>query len=200
MLMSTPDVPASADALKTILAVVNAGWWTRVDFWIGSILGVGGAIISAFGLYYAVHAFREAKRAAEAAHAAARSVKIQTVTMELQEVAQKLSGLPADIRFVAARVLLTEANHRVRRHTAPFKDDPRFKESITQLRAGLSAAWNALDGVRPTDPSKEVPYAVFNAIDNSISQLTMLIADLLGLMETESLALGEDDVEPAAGG
>lgn len=187
--MSNPDTPpVPAEMLKSILDIVNAPFWHRGEFWIGTILG-------ALGLTFSVLAFIQAKRAATAAHAAARSVKIQTVTMELQEVSQRLSGIAFDIGFVSARLLLTEASSRIRRHTAPFRNDARFREAIAELRGALPTAWNALNGVRPTDPSKESAAAntVFNAIDSSFSQLVELISELLGLMETETLALGEDN-------
>lgn len=90
--MGTPDVPVPGDALKRILDAVQAGSWTGLDFWIG----VAGAIISAVGLYYSIHAFREAKRAA---HAAARAVHIHNAASELQEASHKLSGLEANIPF-----------------------------------------------------------------------------------------------------
>jgi hypothetical protein len=184
-------------ALQHIASGLDAGFWTRGEFWIGLLLGLGGIVVSAFGLRYSIKAFREASIAATAARAAARSVKIQSVTPELHEVAQKLGAIDFAIDFITARVVLLEATSRLTRYTMPFKDDPRFSETIAALRNAARDAWTVLDGVRPSDPAKPVPNAVFNGIDGSFSQLVQLISELLGLMETETPALGDDDVDDA---
>jgi hypothetical protein len=187
--MNSPD----AETLKAILDTVRAPFWAKFDFWWGTVIGV-------LGLGFSAAAFVQARRAAREASKAARSVKIQTVTMELQEVWQKLSGIRFNIGFETARMVLTEASSRIRRHTIPFQQDSHFRDTITEIRTALRAAWTALDGVRPNDPSKEVPNAVFNAIDSSFSRLVELISDLLGLMETETLAFGDDDDDHAPRG
>lgn len=188
--MGTPDVATSADTLRNILAALYTGWWTRPDFWIATIIGVAGLIFS-------ILAFVQARKAATAARAAARSVKIQTVTMELQEVHQMLDAIEPQISYAEARKLLSSVNYRVRRHTTPFINTSEFKETISRLRDGLAAATSALEGVRPSDPETAIkaPNAVYYAIVSSFSQLSGLIADLLGLMESETLDIGEGDAD-----
>jgi hypothetical protein len=61
----------------------------------------------------------------------------------------------------------------------------------------LQTAQASLKAVRPTDPSKEAeaPSAVYNAVEENFATINNLVADLLGLLEKETLNLGENDAK-----
>ena len=193
--MSTPAVPVPVETLQGILNAVQTAAWAKPE--IATIIGVVGIVVSGFGLGFSIAAWRQAKRAAIAARAAGKTVKIQTTTVELMEAAQKLNRIQPGIRFDEARDLVNEVSRRARRYTAPFMNDTHLREPIAVLRTELKSAQAALKNVRPTDPSKEneAPQAVYYGIESNVTQLGDLISDLLGLMERETLDLGDEDAE-----
>jgi hypothetical protein len=176
--------------LQTLLAYAQSPFWRSPAFWISTVLGAAGLIFSFL-------AFREAKGAKKAATAAGRTVKIQTVTIELTEVALKLERIQPEIRFNAARDLLAEISRRLRRCVSPFAKEAALSEATTALLEALHAAKQSLQSVRPTDPAKEAeaPQTVYLAIEGDFTSIGDCLADLLGLFEKETLDLGDDDGE-----
>jgi hypothetical protein len=162
-------------------------FWNLPEFWIGTAL-------TSAGLIFSVRAFREAREAKRAATAAGRIVKIQTITIELTEVSQRLDRLRTDIHFNEARDMLNEVSRRLRRVISPFQKDQELEDTIVKLRAALEAAKKALNEVRPSDPSKEAdaPYVVYNAIEADLATINGLVADLLGLFEKKTINFGDE--------
>src|SRR5258706_5078498 len=116
------------------------------DFWINGVIGRGG-------LLFAVLAYLEAKQAKSAALEAGRTVKLQTITIELTEISQKLDRISPEIRFSEARDLLAEMSRRVRRAISPYANESDFREAISAVREALTAAQESLKTVRPSDPA-----------------------------------------------
>ncbi len=166
-------------------------------FWLSTMLSIGGAGVSIAGLVFSVKAFREARRAKRAATEAGRTVKLQTIAIELTEISQRLDKLKMELMFNEARDLLSEISRRLRRVVSPFAEDESFKAAITALREALKAAQDALRSVQPTDPSQEaaVPHAVYYATQEPFALINNCVADLLGLFEKQTMDLGEHDVQ-----
>lgn len=156
-------------------------FYQKWDFWISTIIGLGG-------IFFSILSFIQAKKAKEAAENATKTVKLQTVTIELTEIIQKLEKLSQDINFSNARDLLNETSRKVRRLISPFKEDSEYSEKINQLYEHLEICQNALSSVRP-DGEEIVPFTIFNALEGNFSTLNGLLADLLGLIEKRTINL-----------
>lgn len=184
----TPDFQILLDTLSELRVSANIPFWQRGDFWIG-------LIVSAAGVGFSVLAFLEARRAKTAATEAGRTVKIQTITIELTEVAQRFDRLSMDVRFSEARDLLNEASRRIRRVVSPFQNDGALQETIVSLKGALDEAKKSLNDVRPATPSDEsqTPHAVYYAIEADFATINGYLADLLGLFEKKTIDFGEDD-------
>src|SRR5262245_23235861 len=111
--------------LGQLLLVASTPFWKQPDFWIGQLVGLAGLVFSFLG-------YREAQRAKRAATAAGRTVKLQTVTIELSEISQKLEKIQPEIRFDEARDLLSESSRRLRRAVSPFAKDSTLGPVIAQ--------------------------------------------------------------------
>jgi hypothetical protein len=131
-------------------------FWRHAEFWIFLLLSLIGLGISTAGLVYSILAFKEAglakleaEQAKQAATEAGKTVKAQTVAIELGEISQKLERLQPDIRFSEARELLNEVSRKIRRAISPFAEDLALKSTIGALRQALDGAQSSLKGVRP---------------------------------------------------
>jgi len=153
----SPDIQS---ALNRILELHHP-FWKDGSFWIFLVLG-------AAGLYFSIRAFVEARGAKRAATEAGRTVKLQTITIELTEIAQKLDRIQPEIPFNEARDLLSEISRRLRRAISPFAKEVELSEAIEAARQALQAAQKSLKAVRPADPTKEAeaPNAVYYAIED----------------------------------
>src|SRR5438309_11646527 len=100
-------------ALRHVIELLQRPFWSRWDFWIFLGLGAGS-------LFASIQAFREARQARRAATLAGRTVKLQTVAIELGEILHKLEELQMGIKFDKARDLLSEVSKRTRRAVSPF--------------------------------------------------------------------------------
>ncbi|MEM9214794.1 MAG: hypothetical protein AAGD25_10650 [Cyanobacteria bacterium P01_F01_bin.150] len=116
-------------------------------------------------------------------------VKVQTVTIELSEIIQRLDVLEANISFIDARDLHNEISRRLRRLTASLKndDDTALKDTINQLLTSLEEARRSLDGVRPEQQPSRTPNVVYNAIERQFSSMSGCVADLMGLLEQRTI-------------
>lgn len=184
----TNDLQELNIMLKSLIDLAQYPFWQKLEFWISVIIGIGGLVFS-------ILAFIEAKSARRAAIEAGKIVKIQTITIDLTEISQKLDKLRTDIHFNEARDLLTEISRRLRRIVSPFQKDKELSETITALLGALSATKESLNSVRPANPEKEAdaPYAVYNAIEGDFATINNIVADLLGLFEKRSINLGDDN-------
>ncbi len=177
------------DSLKIILSNLMdekfPQFWETFEFWIFIIL----AVLSVFASF---KAFFEAKKAKKAATEAGKTVKLQTITIELSEIVQKLDILDVDIDFSSARNFLNEINRRVRRLLSPYQEDDDYKEQIIQIREILADAKKSLGEVRPIESEGKEPIAqaVYYATESYFSELSGMIAELLGLFEKRTLESG----------
>ncbi len=183
-----PDLQVLQSDVDQILRLVQVPFWRQFDFWIGITIGIGGLIFS-------ILAFLEARKAKRAATEAGRTVKLQTVTIELTEVSQKLDRIQPEIHFNEARDLLAEISRRVRRAVSPFAHDSGLSDAITAVLAALATAQSSIRKVRPSDPTKEVeaPYTVYYGIEGDFAVINNCVADLIGLFEKKTLDFGDDD-------
>lgn len=170
-------------------------FWRHPEFWIGSIIGLAGVALSFLAYRQAEAAKEEAVRATQAAMEAGRTVKLQTMSIELTEVAQKLDRLQPGVSFVLAKDLFNETSRRLRRVMAPFADHPDLHVPIEAVRTALEAAQASLKQVRPTDPGKEVeaPNSVYYGVEDDFATINNCVAELLGLVEKQAYDFGEGD-------
>jgi len=172
--------PEEAELLRRVYQVASQPFWARGDFLASFVIGL-------LGLLFSILAFVEAKGAKKAATAAGHTVKLQTITIELAEVCQRLDQLRPDVSYSEARDLLTEVSRRVHRLTAPFVKQSGLGDNIQNLRSALDIARDALASVRPTTQGEEVAGATYNAIEFPLGAIANLAADLAGLLENETI-------------
>jgi hypothetical protein len=194
-LSSRSLMPPDLQSILTRINDLHPSFWRDPSFWIAQIIGVAGLIASIMAFLEARKAFHEARSAKEAATAAGRTVKIQTVTIELTEIAQKLDRIQPDVVFNEARDLLSEIQRRLRRLVAPFATDPELEEAIGAVLQALQAAQTSLKAVRPSDPTTEAPNSVYYGTQDAFDTINNCVADLLGLFEKQTLDFGDDDAE-----
>jgi hypothetical protein len=183
-------MPSDIQSALNRIVELHHPFWKDGSFWI--FLALGGA-----GLYFSIRAFVEARGAKQAATEAGRTVKLQTITIELTEIAQKLDRIQPDVPFNEARDLLSEISRRLRRAVSPFAKESELSAAIDAVLQSLQAAQKSLKSVRPTDPAKEAeaPRAVYYAIEDDFATINNCVADLLGLFEKQTFDFGDDDAE-----
>jgi hypothetical protein len=181
------DAQSATDQIRELL---QRPFWYRLDFWIATVIGVAGLVFS-------IGAFVEARSAKRAAVAAGRTVKLQTIAIELTEVVLKLDRMQPELRFSEARDLLNDISRHLHRAIVPFVQDPKLSGAITATLEALQAAQVSLKGVRPTTPANEAetPGAVYNALGDNFTTINNLVSGLIGLFEKETSNFGEDDAE-----
>jgi hypothetical protein len=185
----TPEIQ---DVLKR-LTQLHPPFWADPGYWIALIVAIVGLVFSFLAYREAGKAFREARSAKEAATAAGRTVKIQTVTIELTEIAQKLDRIQPELVYNEARDLLSEIQRRLRRLIAPFAKDAELQDAIAAVLQALQTAQNSLKAVRPTDPRAATPNAVYYGTQDAFDTINNCVADLLGLFEKQTLDLGDNN-------
>ena len=182
------DEKRLTESLNFVLDVLQTPLWERWDFIIGTALGVVGVVLSGM-------AFWEAKKAKRAAIDAGRTVKLQTVTIDLTEISQKLDRVQPGIKYHDARDLLAELNRRIRRAAAQFSNDEMLRNAVTTLLAALTQAHESLQQVRPTAAASEseAPDAVYYGIESQFTAVNNGIADVLGQLERRVQRPGDDN-------
>ena len=172
------------DEIKTLVDGLSSAappFYQTLEFYISNIIGVAGVIFS-------ILAFIEAKKAKLAAAQAGTTVKIQTITIELTEIAQRLDKLDYNLDFTTARDLLNEVNRRLRRLIAPFQENTQFQGPSQALKSALDDAKKALDEVRPT--TMEAPTAeniVYFGMQGHFSSISAHVAEMMGLFEAQNI-------------
>jgi hypothetical protein len=91
----------SQPIVSQILQHLPPQFYADVGSWISFLVTVAG-------LTFSILAWIEAKQARKAATAAGRTVKLQTVTIELSEIGQRLDRVQPGIGFDEARDLLAD--------------------------------------------------------------------------------------------
>ncbi|MHA7811419.1 MAG: hypothetical protein ACX933_16520 [Marinobacter adhaerens] len=156
-------------------------FYKSIEFWISIAVGFASLVFSFL-------AFREAKAAKSAAYEAGRTVKIQTITIELTEIAQKLDKLDFELEFSEARDLLNEVSRRLRRLIAPFQDQDDLSEVCTLLKSALDEAKYALEEVRPGGEDNHIAdNGVYFATQGHFSNINNIVAEILGLFEKRTI-------------
>ena len=184
-----PEAQQIDKMLSSIVHCIEVPFWQKPEFWIF-------LVISVMGVVFSLLAFIEAKKAKRAATEAGRTVKIQTITIDLTEVSQKLDKLRIEIPYNEARDLLTEISRRLRRIISPFQGESDLKETLSALKTALGTAKESLNAVRPIDPShEEAPNAVYYAIESDFATINNCVADLLGLFEKKTINFGDGNAK-----
>ena len=105
------------DSLKVIcyeiVDKINIPFWRDVDFYIYTVLSIGAITLSWL-------AYKEATKAKIAAIEAGTRVKIQSITLELSEISQRLDKLDFDVDYSTARDLINGFSRKIRRMISPF--------------------------------------------------------------------------------
>lgn len=177
-----------ANATAKLQQSIDTPYWAKYDFWIFLVLTLAGLVFS-------VLAFLEAGKAKTAAKEAGRTVKIQTITIELTEISQRLDKLGMDIQFNEARDLINEVTRRLRRLVSPFRDEKEFSSTVTALIEALDIAKKSLNAVRPNvlDEENQAIHSVYYGIEGDLATINGLVADLLGLFEKRTIAAGDNN-------
>jgi hypothetical protein len=158
-------------------------YYRQPDFWISNFIGIAGLVFAAL-------AFWEAKKAKRAALAAGKTVKIQTIVIELTEIAQQIESIDQELDFPFARDLLSQSSRRLRRQLAPIQNEDDVELPVTELFQLLEAAKKALHAVRPDNAltAQELePQSVFYAMEGHFDALSSKLAELTGLLEKRTI-------------
>ncbi|CAB5112151.1 hypothetical protein D3OALGA1CA_5708 [Olavius algarvensis associated proteobacterium Delta 3] len=177
--METEDIAKVAESLQE-------PFYNDFGFWIGLVVGIASVIFSYL-------AFREARKAKQAASEAGRTVKIQTITIELTEIAQRLDKLDSNVSFSDVRDLLNEVSRRLMRLIAPFEHLDDLVDVCESLRTAFIEAKTALNEVRPKAEAEiDLPSnAVYFATQGHFSNISMLVAEITGLFEKRTIEVNE---------
>ena len=118
--------------LVNIVEMVSSSnpFYIQAKFWISTILSVAGVIFS-------IMSYREARAAKKAEFEAGKTVKLQTITIELTEIAQRLDKLDFELSSSESRDLLNEISRRLSRLIAPFQDNKHLVNSCQNLKTAL---------------------------------------------------------------
>lgn len=168
--------------VQNLAELMSRPFYSEPDFWINLLLG--GA-----GVFFSVLAFIEARRAKIAAAAAGKTVKIQTITIELSEIAQRLDKLDSQLSFSEARDLLNEVSRRLRRLIAPFQALEDLKDPCNSLKASLDAAKVALEDLLPQEGGTDQlpPNSVYFATQGHFASISGQVAEIMGLFEKRTI-------------
>lgn len=179
--MNAEDIEKISEAVSTL----TIPFYWSLDFWIATIIGIAS-------VFFSLKAFNEAKAAKTAAYEAGKTVKIQTITIELTEIAQRLDKLDFDLSFAQARDLLNEISRRLRRLIAPFQDTGDLSIPCQNLKDALEQAKQALDEVRPQGVDATLPpNTIYFATQGHFSNISSLVAEIMGLFEKRTIEVKE---------
>lgn len=170
------------DDIMLEIQKLQTPFYETFDFWIFLVIGLISLVAS-------IKAFLEARAAKKSADEAGKTVKIQTITIELNELLQKLDKLETNIEFSDARDFYTEINRKIRRLTSPFKKEPEYQEIISSVYETLDATKDSLSEVRPLDNENIVENAVYFAVEKHFSDLGGQLAELMGYFEKRTIKL-----------
>ena len=156
-------------------------FWKTGDFWIFLVL-------AALSLIASIMAWIQARKAKNAAEDAGKTVKIQTITIDLFEIIQNLDNLSMDINFKTARDLINGTNRKVIRLMTPFNKNCDYSDIIALIVKDLADAKNSLYEVKPLSETEDViKNSVYYAVEGIISALSGHLAELMGLFEKHTI-------------
>lgn len=173
------------EEISKLAEAVSPAFYTAPEFWIGVIIGLASVVFS-------VLAFIEAREAKKAASEAGKTVKIQTITIELTEIAQRLDKLDFELSFSEARDLLNEVGRRLRRLIAPFQANEDMSDACDNLKEALEEAKKALEEVRPQSQDADLPEnSVYFATQGHFANVSSLVAEIMGLFEKRTIEVND---------
>lgn len=172
------------DDLQRIAQYLAEPFYVKAEFWINFGLGIVGIVFSIF-------AFLEARSAKEAAGEAGRTVKMQTITIELNEIAQRLDKVDSQLTFSQARDSLNEFSRKLIRLTAPVQDVTDLRVPCQRLREALDSAKESLDRLLPQHGGSEdlPPNSVYFATQRHLADISGLVAEIMGLLEKRTITV-----------
>jgi hypothetical protein len=163
--------------------ILNNPFYKRTDFWISIIIGL-------LSVLYSIIAYREAKAAKIAAKKAGNTVKIQSITIDLTELIQRLDKLSTKLDYSQARDFYNELNRRVRRSISSLTLNTNYQEKTKCIIETLTTIKTNLDDARQsgsTDPTMLEGINLYYAIEGDFSNLSGQLADLCGLLEQKTI-------------
>jgi hypothetical protein len=166
-----------------IVLQAQPDFWTTGDFWIFLVLGLGGVLLSAIGAVQAYRAKLEATKAKNEATRAGQSVRVQTITIELSEMCQRLEKLDANIDYLAVRDIHSEVNRKLRRLIAQVDAGIISDERRKVMEGNLNDIKEALAEVRPLGDAPVIPGAVYFAVEGHFTSLIGNISSMIGQLE-----------------
>ncbi len=139
--------------LKMMIILEQSPFWaSHTDYWIAGILSILGIGVSAFGLYYSIKAFSEAKLAKNAANQAGIVVKTQEIVMELERISNSCQ-LDENVNFQQCTVTFNDISARVYGILGMYKSDEEIKEEIQLIQDNLASIKTSLDTANKSNPS-----------------------------------------------
>jgi len=171
------------ELLKLITNNQSPPFYSDTSFYISLIVGL-------LGVYLSFKAFKEASEAKKAAKAAGSVVRLQSITIDLTEIIQRLDKLSTELDYSDARDFYNELNRRVRRSISILITDLAYSGKTTEILQTLNNIKSNLDGVRASGTTNQTLLAGINlyyAIEGEFSSLSGQLADLCGLLERKTL-------------
>lgn len=171
------------ELLKAIANNQTTPFYSELSFWISTLIGL-------LGVYLSFIAFREAREAKKAAKAAGSVVRLQSITIDLTEIIQRLDKLSTELNYSDARDYYNELNRRVRRSVSVLAIDETYSVKSTEILLTLGKIKTNLDGARQSgtvDKTMLEGINLYYAIEGEFSSLSGQLADLCGLLEQKTL-------------
>lgn len=173
------------DQIKDLVDQIAVPFYRDWAFWIGNAIGL-------LGLLFSIGAYFEARQAKREAIKAGQVAKIETVKIELADIAQTLEKIPADLDFQAANILFNSVNRRLRRLIGHYRKDRRFSQACQVLKGSLDDARVKLDEVKPSGPdlaaASEIPSKlVYLVMVRPFGTISGHVSEMLGLFESATI-------------
>lgn len=163
--------------------ILNNPFYKQPEFWISVIIGL-------LSVLFSVIAYFEARAAKIAAKKAGNTVKIQSITIDLTELIQRLDKLSTEMDYSQARDFYNELNRRVRRSISSLTLKDIYQEKTNNIIETLTTIKSNLDDARQSssgDPTMLEGISLYYAIEGEFSNLSGQLADLCGLLEQKTL-------------
>lgn len=159
-------------------------FWQTIDFWVFLILSFVGVALSGYGAHQANQAKIEATKARIEATNAGKVVRVQTVAVELLELSQLVEErLDKTIDFKRARDLFSLVNRKLQRHLAQIGPDSISAAKMESLNKDLENLKTALDSVRPSSSSEEIPGTTYWSVEAHFLVILGTINSIIGELE-----------------
>lgn len=170
------------EELLNLITNQSIPFYKDTSFWISTLIGV-------IGVFFSIISYREAKEAKKAAKAAGNFVKIQSITIDLTEIIQRLDIISTELNYSHARDFFNELNRRIRRIISILSTNAVYNNKTSEILLTLNAIKNNLDDVRKSKTNEQslAGIDIYFAIESEFSNLSGQLADLSGLLEQKTL-------------